>query len=85
MLLPLYGAADGNLAGNLPYQFLDEDCLVRVAVPEIALYQVGHGAGPVSYTHLDVYKRQIATFVEPHSSHTRISESSGFFLLDFPS
>ena len=39
------GAADGNLAGNLPYQFLDEDCLVRVAVPEIALYQVGHGAG----------------------------------------
>ena len=27
------------------------------------VHQVGRGQGPVSYTHLDVYKRQIRSFI----------------------
>ena len=39
------GAADGDLAGNPPYQSFDVLCLVRNSVTVIAFYQMGNGAG----------------------------------------
>ena len=51
------GTVAGLLARRLGWNLLDSGALYRL----LAFAAVNHGVDPVSYTHLDVYKRQAAT------------------------
>ena len=52
---------------------------VRVFVQKlIGKIQCGEGAGPVSYTHLDVYKRQIIGCLRIHAALDRITGGQSY-------